>query len=66
MAKTLVDIEDEQILEAAARELGTQTKKDTINAALRFVAARAQRTRATLLLGGADLDDPEIMRGARR
>ncbi len=71
MARTLIDIEDDDLLAAAARELGTTTKKDTVNAALRFVATRGERTRATLeenclLFGGTDLDDPEVMRGARR
>ena len=44
MAKTLVDVNEEYL--AAAREvLHTETKKDTINAALRAVAALAARRR---------------------
>ncbi|MET0699581.1 MAG: type II toxin-antitoxin system VapB family antitoxin, partial [Mycobacterium sp.] len=35
--KTLIDI-DEDVLDAAAKELGTTTKKDTVNAALAYVA----------------------------
>ena len=38
MAKTLIDV-DEQYLLAAQRALHTETKKDTVNAALREVAA---------------------------
>lgn len=38
MAKTLIDIDD-GLLEAARQALGTTTKKDTVNAALREVLA---------------------------
>jgi Arc/MetJ family transcription regulator len=38
MAKTLIDV-DEQYLAAAQEALHTETKKDTVNAALREVAA---------------------------
>ncbi|MDQ2875723.1 MAG: type II toxin-antitoxin system VapB family antitoxin [Actinomycetota bacterium] len=68
MPKTLVDI-DEQYLAAAQEALHTQTKKDTINAALREVAALAARRRdlRRLAVGQLpDLEDPEIMRGAWR
>jgi Arc/MetJ family transcription regulator len=66
----LVDVDD-TVLAAAAAELGTTTKKDTVNAALAFVASRRQRTgdmmdRASLLFGGEDVDDPVVMREARR
>src|SRR5215510_12081392 len=44
MAKTLVDL-DEEALAAAARVLGTTTKKDTINGALREVGLREVRSR---------------------
>ena len=40
MAKTLIDV-DEQYLAAAQEALHTETKKDTVNAALREVAALA-------------------------
>lgn len=67
--KTLVDIDD-AALDAARRELGTVTKKDTVNAALAYVAARGERARraagSPLLLGvGEDLADPEVRRRAR-
>lgn len=42
MARTVVDIDDEA-LAAAATELGTTTKVDTVNAALREIAARKLR-----------------------
>ena len=45
MAKTLIDIDD-CLLEAARQALGTATKKDTVNAALREVLAAQQRRRA--------------------
>lgn len=68
--KTMIDIDD-QALELAARELGTTTKKDTVNAALQFVANRRHRIEQLLddpyALGvGPDITDPEIMRQARR
>ena len=78
--KTLIDVDDE-LLAAAAVELGTATKKDTVNTALRIIAQRRERTR--LLLGpageegssaegllrlgvGEDITDAEVMRQARR
>lgn len=67
--RTIIDVDD-ALLDAAQAELGTATKKDTVNEALRFVAERQARARAVLddpfLLGGSDLTDPEVMRGARR
>ncbi|MFD5320368.1 type II toxin-antitoxin system VapB family antitoxin [Streptomyces sp. NPDC127098] len=45
MSRTVVDLDDEA-LEAAAKELGTTTKRDTINTALREVTARYRRLRA--------------------
>lgn len=68
--KTMIDI-DEAALEAAARELGTTTKKDTVNAALQFVADRPKRIARALNVplrygAGSDIYDPEIMKGARR
>ena len=44
MAKTLIDV-NEQYLAAAREALHTGTKKDTVNAALREVAALAARRR---------------------
>jgi len=66
MAKTLIDV-DEEYLAAAQQALHTETKKDTVNAALRAVAALAARRRDLhrLVSGGLpDLEDAEVMRGA--
>ncbi len=66
MAKTLIDV-DEDYLAAAQEVLRTKTKKDTVNAALRAVAAMAARRRdlQRLVSGGlADLTDEQVMRGA--
>lgn len=68
MGKTLIDV-DEQYLAAAQEALHTQTKKDTVNAALREVAALAARRRdlQRLAAGGLpDLEDEEVMRAAWR
>lgn len=78
MTRTTVEI-DENDLEAAQRELGTSTMKDTINAALRAVAQRGARTQSLideanavtderlLRIGvGQDIGNPEIMAQARR
>jgi Arc/MetJ family transcription regulator len=68
--KTMIDLDDEAVT-LAAKELGTATKKDTVNAALRFVVERKRRVDALLddpyALGtGPDIDNAEIMRQARR
>jgi Arc/MetJ family transcription regulator len=67
--RTIIDVDD-ALLDAAQAELGTTTKKDTVNEALRYVAERNARARAFLddpfFLGCADLTDAEVMRGARR
>jgi Arc/MetJ family transcription regulator len=66
MTKTLIDV-DEEYLAAAQRVLHTQTKKDTVNAALREVAALAARRRdlQRLTSGGLpDLEDEDVMRAA--
>jgi Arc/MetJ family transcription regulator len=68
--KTMIDLNDEA-LSLAAKELGTTTKKDTVNAALDFVANRRRRIEQLLddpyALGvGPDITDPEVMRQARR
>jgi Arc/MetJ family transcription regulator len=66
VAKTLIDI-DEQYLAAAQRELGTTTKKDTVNAALREVTALAARRRDLERLTSRslpDLEDEDVMRAA--
>ena len=64
MTKTLVEIDDEY-LAAAQQALGTATKKDTVNAALREVAALAasRRDLQRLTSGGLpDLEDEDVMR----
>jgi Arc/MetJ family transcription regulator len=66
--KTVIDL-DPALTEAAARVLGTTTKKDTIHAALAAVVAEADRKaqRRTRLLnsaGGPDLADGNVMSGA--
>lgn len=68
--KTMIDLNDDA-LEQAAKELGTITKKDTVNAALEFVAGRRRRIEELLddpyALGvGPDIADAEVMRQARR
>lgn len=68
MSRTTIDIDDEQ-LAAAARELGTSTKVETVNAALAYVAQRRRRAAAfddPLIWGTADLADPEVRAQARR
>ncbi|MBE4735274.1 MULTISPECIES: type II toxin-antitoxin system VapB family antitoxin [Streptomyces] len=45
MSRTVIDLDDDA-LDAAAKELGTSTKRDTINTALREVVARNRRLRA--------------------
>lgn len=66
MAKTLIDV-DEEYLAEAQEVLRTETKKDTVNAALRAVASLAARRRdlERLMTGGLpDLLDEQVMRGA--
>jgi Arc/MetJ family transcription regulator len=66
MAKTLIDVDEEQ-LAAAQKVLKTETKKDTVNAALRQVTALAARRRdlQRLISGGLpDLADDQVMRAA--
>jgi Arc/MetJ family transcription regulator len=68
VAKTLIEI-DERYLAAAQRELGTTTKKDTVNTALREVAALAARRRDLQRLTSRslpDLEDEDVMRAGWR
>lgn len=68
MAKTVIDVDDELLAEAA-EELGTRTKKATVNAALAEVARMARaRAHVEWLAGGGlpDLGDPGVMRDAWR
>ncbi len=45
LSRTVIDLDDEA-LEEAAKELGTTTKRDTINTALGEITARYRRLRA--------------------
>lgn len=45
MARTVIDIDDKALLRAQ-KELGTKTKVETVNQALRTVGARSERVRA--------------------
>jgi Arc/MetJ family transcription regulator len=66
MAKTLIDVDEQQLAEAA-QVLNTQTKKDTVNAALRLVTSLAARRRdlQRLTSGGLpDLYNEDVMRAA--
>ncbi len=78
--RTVIDVDDE-LVERAAKELGTKTKKDTVNEALRLAAERQSRVAdifasdetgrlpddALLSLGiGEDADNPQVMNGAGR
>jgi Arc/MetJ family transcription regulator len=68
VTRTTIDLDDEKVA-AAARELGTTSKVETVNAALAYVAARRQRAEAfddPLIWGSPDLADPEIRAQARR
>jgi Arc/MetJ family transcription regulator len=60
MVKTPIEI-DQEALEIAAEVLGTKTKKDTVNAALREVGQQLLRLRALARLGEmadrGDFDD---------
>jgi Arc/MetJ family transcription regulator len=65
MVKTPVEI-DEEALATAAEVLGTKTKKDTVNAALREVGQRLERLRAIAQLGEmADRGDFDEFLGNR-
>lgn len=66
MARTVIDIDDKALAEAA-KALGTKTKVDTVNSALREIAGRARRVRGLddALDKMTDLADPDVMSGAR-
>jgi Arc/MetJ family transcription regulator len=62
MAKTVVDLDDELLAEAA-RMLGTTTKKDTVNRALAELVQRRRRQDLVSWLSSdplPDLRDPEV------
>ena len=52
MARTVIDLDDE-LVTLVAKELGTSTKKDTVNAALREVLANRRRALALTRLRDA-------------
>lgn len=64
-----MDIDDTALADAA-RELGTNTTKDTVNAALTFAAGRGKRAAEQVSsiydFWGEDISNPEIMKQARR
>ena len=68
--KTVIDL-DPELAEAAAKALGTKTKKDTVHAALevavREAERKAQRRRRLInSAGGPDLADDDVMADAWR
>lgn len=68
MSRTTIDLDDDA-LDAAARELGTTSKVETVNAALAYVAERRRRDEAfddPLIWGSPDLANAEIRADARR
>jgi Arc/MetJ family transcription regulator len=67
LVKTVIDL-DPDLTAAAAKVLGTRTKKDTVHAALAMAIAEAERkaARSRRLLnsaGGPDLGDDSVMAG---
>lgn len=69
MARTVIDLADEALAEAA-RYLGTTTKRDTVNAALREIvdrrrrAAAIARMREMVAAGEIDFDREGRRRGS--
>ena len=52
MSRTVIDLDDD-LVSSVARELGTSTKKDTVNAALREVLENRRRALALTRLRDA-------------
>jgi Arc/MetJ family transcription regulator len=71
MSRTVIDLDDELVAEVA-RALGTRTKKDTVNTALREVlenrrrAVALTRLREAAAKGSFDLELLEDKRNYRR
>ncbi len=65
MSRTVIDIDDAAMVEAMA-ELGTKTKVETVNRALREITDQRRRLDLLAALDGTDLDDPEVMARAWR
>jgi Arc/MetJ family transcription regulator len=55
MSRTVIDLDDD-LVSSVARELGTSTKKDTVNAALREVLENRRRALALTRLRDAASD----------
>jgi len=55
MARSVIDLDDE-LVASVATELGTKTKQDTVNAALREVLANRRRALALTRLRNAATD----------
>jgi len=56
MSRTVIDLDDD-LVSSVARELGTSTKKDTVNAALREVLENRRRALALTRLRDAASDE---------
>lgn len=68
MTKTVIDLDDE-LLSEAAQLLGTTTKKETVNRALAELVARRRREQLVDWLASdplPDLRDPTVMEQAWR
>lgn len=71
MARTVIDLDDE-LVASVAQQLGTTTKRDTVNAALREVLENRRRALALTRLreaasdGAVDLASLQDKRGYRR
>lgn len=61
MARTVIDIDDD-LLEQASRVLNTRTKKATVEAALRVVAAKEARRRLDAQISGSGMSPAELDR----
>lgn len=69
MTRTVIDIDDQALASAQAR-LGTSTKVQTVNEALRRAAAlpsqEATARTVIALLAASEIDNPEVMEDAWR
>lgn len=69
MSRTMIDIDDDALAAAQAR-LGTSTKVQTVNEALRLAAAPPSQTAAArsliALLADSEIDDAGVMEQAWR
>jgi len=69
VSKTLIDIDDD-LLDRVRRELGTTSKRATVNEALRLVDRHTRQAKSLRDLADndrlGDLNDPEVKKRARR